>query len=68
MKEIREQIEKQLAEKGMKQKELAEKLGTHPSNFNKRLRGGTMRVEELIRACSILGLEIKLEPINLFEG
>lgn len=52
----------------MKQKELAEKLGTHPSNFNKRLRGNTMRVEELIRVCEILSLEIKLEPIKLFES
>jgi len=68
MDKIREQIEQQLRQKGMKQKELAEKLGTHPSNFNKRLRGNTMRVEELIRVCEILSLEIKLEPIKLFES
>lgn len=62
MERIKDQIDAQLIAKGMTQKQLAEQLNTQPSNFNKRLKHGKMRIGELERACDVLDLRITIEP------
>lgn len=67
MGKISEAIKEQLDAKGMSQNDIAKKLKTDRSNFNTRLNTETMRLPELKKVCEILGLELILKPINLFE-
>lgn len=57
MDKIIAQIEEGLKQKNMSQKELAEQLDVLPSNFNKRFRGGTMKIKEVLKICEILEIE-----------
>lgn len=57
MDKIINQIESQMKLKDMTQKELAEKLGVLPSNFNKRFRAGTMKIKEVLKICELLEIE-----------
>ena len=51
-------IKAQLANKGMTQKELAEKLGINPVSLNAMLRGGNLKLETLEKFAATIGCEV----------
>ena len=52
---IEQKINMALAYKGMSQAELARKIGTTPSNFNKKVKRDTLTKEEMEKIARALG-------------
>lgn len=53
-----ENIKTQLANKGMTQKDLAEKLGINPVSLNAMLRGGNLTLATLDKFATAIGCEV----------
>lgn len=61
-----QQINMALAYKGMSQAELARKIGTTPSNLNKKVKRNTLTKEELEKIAQALGGAWRAEFV--FDG
>lgn len=57
---VAEIIEKAIADKGLQKKDIAQKMGWSPQNFNNRLRNNTISSEEWIKLAALLGCEVKM--------
>lgn len=63
---IEQKINMALAYKGMSQAELARKIGTTPSNLNKKVKRNTLTKEELEKIAQALGGAWRAEFV--FDG
>lgn len=62
--EAREQIKTLLAQKGLKLKDLAEKLNRTPNSLTQQLGRGSITYNEVLQIADILGYKIWFEDIN----
>lgn len=62
--EAKEQIKTLLAQKGLKLKDLAEKLGCTPNSLTQRLGRGSITYNEMLIIADILGYKIHFEDVE----